>query len=112
MATYRIGELDQRIEFYRKVRTPDGQGGFTTSEVLQTTVWALIRATGGNEVFKYEKLEAPASYMFVIRYNSELDIREDDLIKWNGDSYNIRSIQQRSTRRMYLEIVAERGVAQ
>lgn len=112
MAVFRIGELDQSIGIWRPVFTPDGQGGQLRSEVLQHTLMAHVMARGGGENFKYEKIDAPAFTTFVIRNSSNLDIKENDLIKWGGDDYNIRAIQRTGGRSLYLEINAERGVAQ
>lgn len=37
-----IGRLDKKIKIYKKERTPDGQGGYTTTSVLVYDVWASI----------------------------------------------------------------------
>ncbi|NIQ01588.1 MAG: head-tail adaptor protein [Nitrospinaceae bacterium] len=111
MAKFRIGELDQEIQIYRWVRTPDGQGGFTRSATLQHTLMAKLMSKGGGENFRFEKVEAVATFTFVIR-NLGLDIREDDYILFNGEQYNIRNILNKNTRDLYLQIEAERGVAQ
>jgi len=48
--------------------------------------------------------------VFVIRNRS--DLLESMRIVWDDIPYNIRSINQSKKRAMYLEIEAERGVAQ
>ena len=112
MANYRIGELDQEVEIYRPTKTQDGKGGFISSDVLLYTLDCFVMEKGGGEVFKYEKVEATANYRFVIRNNEDLGILETDIIKWDGDQYNIRAIPKKGSRKLYLEIDAERGVAQ
>lgn len=112
MAKFRPGELDQRIEIIRQVRTDDGRGGHTRAEVVQYTLWAHVITKGGVEVFKYEKIDAVAVYTFVVRNSKSLVINVTDFIKWDGVQYNIRSPLKKSPRKMYLEIDAERGVAQ
>mgnify|MGYP000715970185 CR=1 FL=1 len=112
MAKYRPGELDQRIEIIRQVRTDDGRGGHNRTEVVQYTLWALVIVKGGAEVFKYEKVDAVAVYTFVVRNTKSLVINDTDFIKWDGVKYNIRSPLKKSPRKMYLEIEAERGIAQ
>lgn len=110
---FRIGELDQRISFYRPVETPDGQGGFTVSDTLLTTVWAKVMAPTGGEIFKFEKVEGIAAYTFVVRRTSgDIGIREGDYILWESEKYNIRLIPKVSNRDLYLRFVAERGVAE
>ena len=111
MIKYQIGELDQEIGIYRWTKTPDGQGGFTKSPVLQHSLMAKVRHKGGGEQFKFEKVESIAIVTFVIR-NLGLDIREDDYILWQNVQYNIRAQLDTGARDLYLEIDAERGVAQ
>jgi len=107
---YRVDELDQRITFQRQTLTSDGQGGATKSWATLATVWALARARSGTEVAKMARVEATALYLFVVRYRA--DLRESDRIVWGGVNFNIRAINGNSARRLYLEIDAERGVAQ
>ena len=111
MINYQLGELDQAIDIYRWTQTPDGQGGFTKSGVLQHGLMAHVRHKGGGEQFKFEKVEAIAITTFVI-HNLGLDIREDDYILWDSVQYNIRSMVKTGDRDIFLEIDAERGVAQ
>lgn len=110
MATYRPGELDQRIQILRQVKTPDGQGGFTRVPTLVYTLWALVRFRTGSEVFKNEKVDAPVINVFVVRQAKSLVIEDTDIIRWEGDEYNIRPMSK-GKRKMYLEIEAEKGVA-
>lgn len=111
--TYRVGELDQRIAFQKKTETPDGFGG---SSVVWAdidslaNVWAHVRAKSGRERLEADRVEASANYIFIIRNRS--DLSEDMRIVWDGTPYNIRSLLQAKSRAMYLEIDAERGVAQ
>ena len=112
MPPYKPGELDQRIEIYRQVKTADGRGGFDRVEVLQYTLWAKVKPRQGNEVFKYEKVDSVAVYTFVVRQTPSLVIQDDDIIKWQGTKYNIRAPLAKNPRHLYLDIEAERGVAQ
>lgn len=109
--TYRVGELDQLIDIKREVRVSDGAGGFTTSRTdVAADLWAHARPRSGKEIGVHNRVEAPAMYLFVVRYRS--DVKENDIIVWDGDDYNIRAILTRGGRSMYLEIDAERGVTQ
>lgn len=107
---YDVGELDQRISVKRETRTADGTGGFTVADTTVATLWAHVRPKRGKEVGIHDKVEAPAMYIFAIRYRS--DLLERDRITWNGDDYNIRAILTRGGRKMFLELEAERGVTQ
>lgn len=107
---YDVGELDQRVPIKRQTRVSDNMGGYTTTDTTVATVWAHVRPKRGREQGIHDKVEAPALYVFVIRYRS--DILDSDRITWNGADYNIRAILTRGGRKMFLEIEAERGVAQ
>lgn len=107
---YDVGELDQRIDVKRDTLTSDGMGGSTTTTSTVATLWSHVRPKRGREVALHDKVEAPALYIFAIRYRS--DLRDSDYITWNGADYNIRAILTRGGRKMFLEIEAERGVTQ
>lgn len=108
--TYRVGELDQRVTIQRLTLASDGQGGSTESWADVVTVWAHVRPRSGREVVQFDRVNGEHAYLFVIRYRS--GIRESDRLVWQGVNYNIRSISDQSGRKLYLELDAERGVAQ
>lgn len=108
---WRPGELDQRIDIKRMVKVPDSMGGndFTLTDVV-ANLWCKVRPMSGKEVERFQKLNPEFTNLFVVRYRN--DLLEDDRVLWNGKEYNIRAISEPSTRSMYLEFYAERGVAQ
>lgn len=107
---YRPGELDQRIDIKREVLVSDGLGGQDERlENIATCISAHSRNLSGSESERFDKLNATSLNMFVVRYRN--DLREDDRIFWNGESYNIRHIPSNGGRKLYTEIIAERGVA-
>lgn len=105
----RPGQLDQRIAFMREQRVQDDQGGFARSRVEFASAWAWVKPLSGSESEDYDRVNATHTYVFVVR--NRQDILESDQIEWLGVSYNIRQIARRSNRRMYVDIIAERGVA-
>jgi len=108
---YEIGELDQRVELQKFTRSPDGQGGFTETWTTEATVWAHVRPQTGREREFADRQTAEAGYLVVIRYRDDVD--ETWRFKWlnTGRLMNIRYVQQRGGRELYLPIEAERGVA-
>lgn len=110
--TYRAGELDQRITFQELIKTPDGLGGntHTWSTVQGSDTWALVRSKNGREVTEFDRVNAEAGYLFVIR--NRQDIQDSYRIMWDCEPFNIRVRRQPKKRALYLEIDAERGVAQ
>lgn len=107
---YRPGELDQRITIQRETPASDGMGGVTLTLSDVATVAAKVIAMSGNEREDFDALQAEHKYRFVIRWRS--DILKNDRIVWRGVEFNIRSIADFGPRTMYLEMDAERGVAQ
>jgi SPP1 family predicted phage head-tail adaptor len=106
------GNLDQRITFQRRTETPDGGGGTTRTWAnlpSTPTVWANVKAKGGRESLMEGRVNATFVVVFTIRQRSELT--ELDRIIWNGEAYNIRGILRQGTRVQYMQIEAERGVA-
>lgn len=107
---YRTGELDQRVTFQREVRHDDDMGGYSLSWENMFTTWAHAHPMSGGEREHSDRLNAQASYRFVIRYRTDFD--ETNRIMWDGIPYNIRYIGTRGRRAAHIEITAERGVAQ
>jgi SPP1 family predicted phage head-tail adaptor len=106
---HRVGELDQQITIQRETRTSDGMGGDTVALTsVATDLWAHVRPRSGKEIGVHDRVEAPAMYLFVIRYRG--DIKNDDRIVWNGQTYNIRAVLTAGGRTNFLEINAERSV--
>lgn len=108
---YRVGEMDQLINIERETLTTDAGGGSSSSwAAIASNLWAHARPKSAREIADHNRVEAPAMYLFVVRQRS--DVRENDRIVWDGDYYNIRAINNRGGRNLYLEIDAERDVTQ
>lgn len=103
------GELDQRVAIVRETLTSDSMGGATVTTATVATVWAKVIARSGREREQADRLAAEAAYTFVIRWRG--DVLESDRLSWRGQEFNIRAISQDGGRKLYLEIDAERGVA-
>jgi len=108
--TYRAGELDQRITFQARQVTSDGMGGDSFVWVNLCDAWARVRPKSGREVTEFDRVNAEAGYLFVVR--NRQDITDSNRILWDGEPYNIQVRKQPKKRALYLEIDAYRGVAQ
>lgn len=108
---YRPGELDQRVEIQSESRTPDGAGGFTSSWVVDATVWAHVRPLRGSEREQADRTEANGGYMVIIRWRD--GVTENKRLRWVDQdiTMNIRFVQEQGARALYLPIECERGVA-
>jgi SPP1 family predicted phage head-tail adaptor len=112
MANHRVGELDQRINITRESSAADSMGGGSISLDVIVGAYAKVRAKSGNERVNGDKVEAPANYTFTIRNRSDITIQYNDRISWDGVQYNIRFVRHEGLRALFLELDAERGVAQ
>lgn len=105
------GNLDQRITLQAKTRTADNMGGAVETWgnfASVPTVWAQVIPARGNEAVNGERVDATGRFTFVIR--NRTDVAENDRIVWLSENYNIRHIERRGGRPLYLYITAERGV--
>ena len=108
-----IGDLTQIVTLQSVTRTADGGGG--VSEAWGTfaedaTVYAYVTPLRGSEGARDGGVNASGLWLFSIRNRS--DVTEQDRILWNGEAYNIRRVMRQGERELYLNIEAERGVAQ
>lgn len=111
MKHYQPGELDQLINLDAPVLSPRPSGSSQiTWTPIATAVPAKVDSLSGREATRQGMVQAEAQYMFVIR--NRTDITEKTRITWGGRQYNIRALGLVGPRHNYLEIVAERGVAQ
>lgn len=108
---YRTGELDQRVTIRRTSATTDEYGGQELAENVLAEVWAKVVPRTGNERFFSDQVEARADVIFVIRNRSDVELRETDIINWDGDDYNLTYVAKAGERKMYLELSATRGAA-
>lgn len=106
---YRLSELSEQVVHKRPALVSDGRGGYIKAFDAVATMWAHVRPLSGKEQRESDRTEAAADYLFVVR--GPRDIKEEDVLVWCGREYNVRFVGDRSSRRMYLEIRAERGVA-
>ena len=107
---HRPGELKEPITINRETLTSDGMGGNTLAINVLHSTRAKVTPMSGRESADFDQLTSHSMYTFVIRRRS--GIQENDRITWLGTQYNIRSIPDSGPRDLYLELMAERGVAQ
>lgn len=106
---YHIGEMTELVTIRREVRSPDGMGGAELSWQDVAEAWAHVRPMSGRERLAADKIEASANYLVVV--HAPCDVREADVIVWEGEALNVRFVKRRGARALFLEIEAEMGVA-
>jgi SPP1 family predicted phage head-tail adaptor len=104
------GKLSERITIEQETLTGDGMGGGTSAWAAHVSLWAEVVPKSARERLQAGQVEATATHTFCIRRRA--DITESMRITWRGEVYNIRAIALPALRALYMEIDAERGVAQ
>lgn len=102
-------KLRYRIRIERKGQVQAADGSLTTTRTLLCEAYAQVQPMRGSERDQSMQTEAAADYKFTIRRRG--DIREDDIIVWQGTDYNIRAILDYGPQSLYLTLEAQRGVA-
>lgn len=97
-----IGNLRHQIVIERSTLTDDGVGGAALSWSTYATVWAKVKALGGAEALRDQKVTATEKLDITIRYRS--DLRTDDRILHNGKIYNIAAIFDPAGSKTWLNI--------
>lgn len=101
--------LDQPIKIQRKTQAQQANGSLQTVFTTLVDGFAMVRPMRGSERNSGDQTQAVAGYVFHIHYRS--DLLADDVIVWNGNTFNIRFIADMGMGSVYLRIEAERGVA-
>lgn len=107
---YRAGQLNQRIQFERDEKISDGFGGHVKEPYIYASAWAYVRKKSARELLQAQQIAATESVIFVVRKRA--DVLPSDRIVWRGVRFNIHNPECLDSRNAFLEIEAERGVAQ
>ncbi|MGB0568414.1 MAG: phage head closure protein [Alteromonas macleodii] len=104
------GELDQLINIKRHIKVPNDSGGKKKKTIIiDMEVWAKSRPLSGGESERFDKLNATGTQVFIMHIRD--DLKQDDIVEWDGKDHNIRYIKPHGDRKLYLEVFAEYGVA-
>lgn len=106
MASANIGQLNKRVQLYRKTEVTDEYFITEESLVLYKTCWAMVRDYKRGEKENLEKGEyaGRATINIIIRYKACPDIRLSDFIYYKGTFYNIRYIDRGEYDKRFIEI--------
>jgi len=104
-----IGKLDQQVTIQAQTATPDGIGGVTQGWATVETTWAAVKPVRASEAMVEGRMNAEAQMRFTLRACGYLTERHR--LVWGGVPYNIRGIPMPMTRALYMDVIADRGVA-
>lgn len=98
---------DTRVELWDyNERTPDGYGGFESTETKIKTVWASKETSGAGTKFKSFGLnEFKEPLIFRIR---QTELTDDTFIKYKGLKYIVKGVENVDLEEREINIFAER----
>ena len=106
------GKLDKRVSFESPISLADAHGGMEEGFQAEFEIWARIRFLRGTEAVMESRLEGKQPVIFTVRKSPESDrITNNWKAVFNGTIFNLRETPQPSDDRLYLELLAEGGVA-
>lgn len=76
--------LNQRIEIYRMVDTPDGAGGNTSVETLYWSTNAMVTPWRSNNAIEANQETLQDGFKFLARYRDDKSVKADMRIKYRG----------------------------
>ena len=96
------------ISVWINAEVSDGFGGFINSETLVKNIWAKIQTK--NAGFKFQQYglnDFKNPVIFSVRQKNNLDITEKHFIKYNGQKYQIKSIEKVNLENVELNIYVD-----
>jgi len=95
--------MTRQVGIYAPTRTSDGQGGFTTTFALQSTVWGDLRPDNQVREIGESELQFDQRSRLYIRFGvTILDSYEVDV---EGSRYTIHSIKNVENQNRFLELI-------
>jgi SPP1 family predicted phage head-tail adaptor len=98
--------MTREVLIYAATRTSDGQGGFTTTFALQSTVFGDLRPDNQNREIGESELQFDQRNRLYIRYG--VTINDSDEVEVEGNRYTIHSIKNVENQNRFLELIIYR----
>ena len=98
--------MTRQVEIYAPTRTSDGQGGYTTTFALQSTVWGDLRPDNQSRAVDDSELQFNQRNRLYIRF--EVNIDDSYEVDVEGDRFTIHSIKNVEDQNRFLELIIYR----
>jgi SPP1 family predicted phage head-tail adaptor len=98
--------MTREVLIYAPTRTSDGQGGFTTTFALQTTVWGDLRPDNQVREIDQSELQFDQRNRLYIRFG--VNINDSYEVDVEGSRYTIHSIKNVENQNRFLELIIYR----
>ena len=95
--------MTRQVKVYASTLTSDGQGGFTTTFTLQSTIWGDLRPNDQSRAVDEGRLEFDRSNRLYVRYGAV--ITDSSQLEIDGVTYTIHSIKDVENQHRFLELV-------
>ena len=87
----KLGDLDQRIEFFKEQSTQDDSGNYVVTSVSVLRTFAKIEQLKQSRRLEDAQLKFPTTYNVTILNREGFFPNTNMVIKWRNDTYNITS---------------------
>lgn len=87
----KLGDLDQKIEFFEEQSTQDSSGNYVVTNVLVLSTFAKIKQLKQSRKLEDAQLKFPATYDVTILNREGFFPNTNMIVKWRNDTYNITS---------------------
>ena len=98
--------MTRQVLVYAPTRTSDGQGGYTTTFALQSTVWGDLRPDNKSREVGESELQFDQRSRLYIRYG--ITINETYEVDVEGSRYTIHSVKDVENQHRFYELVIYR----
>jgi SPP1 family predicted phage head-tail adaptor len=95
--------MTREVLIYAPTRTSDGQGGYTTTFALQSTVWGDLRPDNQIREIDQSELQFDQKNRLYIRFG--VTILDSYEVEVEGDRYTIHSIKNVENQNRFLELI-------
>lgn len=98
--------MTREVKIYAATKTSDGQGGYTTTFALQSTVWGDLRPDNQNRAIDDLELQFDQRNRLYIRYG--VTINDSYEVEIDSVRYTIHSIKDVENQHRFLELIIYR----
>jgi SPP1 family predicted phage head-tail adaptor len=98
--------MTRQVLVYAPTRVSDGQGGYTTTFALQSTVWGDLRPDNKAREVDESELQFDQRAVLYIRYG--VAINENYEVEVEGSRYTIHSVKDVENQKRFYELVIYR----
>ena len=98
--------MTRQVLVYAPTRVSDGQGGYTTTFALQSTVWGDLRPDNKAREVDESELAFDQRALLYIRYG--ITINENYEVEVEGSRYTIHSVKDVENQHRFYELIIYR----